>query len=499
MYCPACGVKNEDDAVKCFICGKLMPGVFEPKKDDKQKHHRPRIGTLTDQTAALGDRMIAMCLDTLLLTLVIAGVALIAADRWDLVPQSIVSLSPNAAIVLGSITLVVAFLYFWLLEGLAGATLGKAIVGIRVERADGLDISLRESLVRNVLRLIDGLVLYFIGFVVSIFSRRRQRIGDHLASTIVVNDPPGKAARAGVLVLWLALVAAPPFAVWKLVEPARTLVETSVLQRTVPDASSPASRSAEPTELTLVHFAWLASEEGPAVETATFKPGERSYARYELTGFGKDERGAVNVLTESTAFDSAGTPIAKPVVSTILEPAPDTPLQRVDALQIPRYSAGGEYQFRVRVRDLARGRDATFVEEFVVDAEPTEPAASLEVRNFIFSIAENGFPLDSPVFDIGETVHFRYEIHGLQFVDDRIDAETSYRFIDPDGRTLYFKPKWEVVEESHRYHPPSFNVMQTGSVSLPSDANSGIYILQHEITDNLAGASITHSGQFALR
>ena len=44
----------------------------------------------------------------------------------------------------------------------------------------------RATFLRNLLRPIDGLVLYLVGFIVICVSPRRQRIGNRVAVTIVV-------------------------------------------------------------------------------------------------------------------------------------------------------------------------------------------------------------------------------------------------------------------------------------------------------------------------
>jgi uncharacterized RDD family membrane protein YckC len=57
-----------------------------------------------------------------------------------------------------SIILVVYFLYFTLLEGHDGQTVGKMAVKIKVvKEADGSPIDYGESAVRMILRVIDGL------------------------------------------------------------------------------------------------------------------------------------------------------------------------------------------------------------------------------------------------------------------------------------------------------------------------------------------------------
>ena len=87
---------------------------------------------------------------------------------------------------------VAAIVYFALLEGLFGDTVGKAVVGIRVTDLNGRPASWRAVVTRNVLRVIDYLPgFYLVGALVAGFSPRRQRIGDHLGGTLVV---PNRAA-----------------------------------------------------------------------------------------------------------------------------------------------------------------------------------------------------------------------------------------------------------------------------------------------------------------
>ena len=77
--------------------------------------------------------------------------------------------------------------YYLVLEATWGATLGKFATNLRVVREnDGGPIGWRAAFLRNLLRPIDGLVLYLVGFIAICVSRKRQRIGDKVAGTIVV-------------------------------------------------------------------------------------------------------------------------------------------------------------------------------------------------------------------------------------------------------------------------------------------------------------------------
>jgi uncharacterized RDD family membrane protein YckC len=85
------------------------------------------------------------------------------------------------------IFLVIMGLYFVLLEGLFGATLGKWMLGLRVDGICGGRPGLRKSLLRNVLRLVDSLpTLNILGVILILRSTERARFGDRIAATRVV-------------------------------------------------------------------------------------------------------------------------------------------------------------------------------------------------------------------------------------------------------------------------------------------------------------------------
>lgn len=88
--------------------------------------------------------------------------------------------------------------YYIVLEATWGATLGKLATNLRVVREnDGGPIDWSASIIRNVLRLIDGLVLYAVGFIAICASDKRQRLGDRAAGTIVVRRAVQPAPVAG--------------------------------------------------------------------------------------------------------------------------------------------------------------------------------------------------------------------------------------------------------------------------------------------------------------
>ena len=83
--------------------------------------------------------------------------------------------------------LVIIGLYFIFLEGRLGATLGKWILGLRVIGLDGHRTGLWRSIVRNALRLVDGLPAFsLLGVILILRSEERARFGDRIAGTRVI-------------------------------------------------------------------------------------------------------------------------------------------------------------------------------------------------------------------------------------------------------------------------------------------------------------------------
>jgi uncharacterized RDD family membrane protein YckC len=80
--------------------------------------------------------------------------------------------------------------YFILTEMIwNGQSIGKRRLGLRVVRVGGRPVSLTASLVRNLLRIVDLLLL--VGILVMIVDSRSRRLGDIAAGTLVIREPRG--------------------------------------------------------------------------------------------------------------------------------------------------------------------------------------------------------------------------------------------------------------------------------------------------------------------
>jgi uncharacterized RDD family membrane protein YckC len=131
--------------------------------------------------ANIGSRFLATLLDLL----IEGGIGLVGA------------LIAGAAFDGGVLTLVLSVGLFLLLFGYdvlfevtqRGQTPGKRAVGVRVLRSSGAPVTFVTSAIRNVLRLIDFLpVFYGIAMLCIFFTQRHQRLGDIAAGTIVARE-----------------------------------------------------------------------------------------------------------------------------------------------------------------------------------------------------------------------------------------------------------------------------------------------------------------------
>jgi uncharacterized RDD family membrane protein YckC len=70
-----------------------------------------------------------------------------------------------------------------------GRTPGKRALSLRVMDERGLPVSLFQSVVRNFMRVVDFLPLFYgVGAVASLLSPLRRRLGDVVAGTVVIRD-----------------------------------------------------------------------------------------------------------------------------------------------------------------------------------------------------------------------------------------------------------------------------------------------------------------------
>ncbi|MCA2217958.1 RDD family protein [Jidongwangia harbinensis] len=130
-----------------------------------------------------GRRVVATLIDGLVLSIVSYFITQIFGTESTASGFDYTRLSFGGSLLVAAATV----LYYILMEGLTGRTLGKMATGIRVvDEATGNRPSLGAATIRTLLRFVDGLFGYLVGFVIVLSTSRRRRLGDMAAKTQVV-------------------------------------------------------------------------------------------------------------------------------------------------------------------------------------------------------------------------------------------------------------------------------------------------------------------------
>ncbi|QMV19306.1 RDD family protein [Granulicella sp. 5B5] len=142
--------------------------------------------------AGLGSRFVAVLIDTLCIGIayfalgivaVIVAAALGRSNRLDPLTLWFYAL-------LGILFFLIFWGYFALFEAFwHGQTPGKRTMQLRVIKDSGRQITLFESLARNLLRFVDYFPSFYLtGVITMLCNKRNKRLGDFVAGTLVVHE-----------------------------------------------------------------------------------------------------------------------------------------------------------------------------------------------------------------------------------------------------------------------------------------------------------------------
>jgi uncharacterized RDD family membrane protein YckC len=140
--------------------------------------------------AGIGSRFLATLIDSLIQgTIYVFLFVVFALVEFTGVltglPRQVTALAP---VLLLLVLFLVQFGYFLLFELFTGGqTPGKQLFNLRVIKENGYPLSPIDSIIRNLVRIIDFFpVAYGIGVIVMFFNDRARRLGDYAAGTLVV-------------------------------------------------------------------------------------------------------------------------------------------------------------------------------------------------------------------------------------------------------------------------------------------------------------------------
>lgn len=162
-------------------------------QDDTLRIDTPENVIFGYQIAGIGSRFLACALDTVLIIVMMLFVnfALAAFVRaFDLLAGEGQDAGAWLAAIFGLLNFAVFWGYYIFFETVwSGQTPGKRRNGLRVIRRDGTPVTVSETVVRNLVRLIDFMpALYAVGVATMFVDGQSRRLGDLAANTLVVRD-----------------------------------------------------------------------------------------------------------------------------------------------------------------------------------------------------------------------------------------------------------------------------------------------------------------------
>ena len=143
----------------------------------------PENVTFQFELAGIASRAVAWAID-----IVVFVVVLIVAN------VVISTLTPVAGGFASAVFYVIAFVMQWFFTSVlewwwGGRTVGKYLVGIRTLTTRGVKMSFLQSMIRNIVRIVDLLPgIYLAGGLSALIDRNGARLGDLAAGTIVVRE-----------------------------------------------------------------------------------------------------------------------------------------------------------------------------------------------------------------------------------------------------------------------------------------------------------------------
>ncbi len=467
-FCPKCAMDFPDDHTYCPKCSS-------PLVDKATGAALP----LPSPFGSIGARTLAHLLDIILF--LVPAYFLVGNGYGALfggLTESGFDLHGVPALIAIGVTVLAFGFYLLLFEGLVGATPGKFLLGLRVNRVAGGPPSFAQALVRNLLRIVDAFAVYLLGLIVALISKKRQRVGDLAAQTIVVKEAHGAGKRAAAgffLALWVAAA-----------------VFGSIFVRR--------HTRVPPTTFAIASLRFADSETAPPRLNAEYKPLEEVRLYYEVPGYQRDRDARVAVVTLNQVMAPNGKPFFETKTIQIRQRVGEQagPLKMHFSIGLPSWAPPGKYAINIQAEDQVGHKTQTASPTFTVNAPSLETSTSFVAKGIELSTSRDGPAQNPPVFTAGQTVWLRFRVLGMKSDEKgRLVLTEDWGVFGPDGKSAFEKSDDSILNESFVYPPPFYPFGEY--VSLPSSVEAGDYRFHVVLHDKIAGADFTIDQPFSLK
>lgn len=342
--------------------GDVCAGTVVLKNLDAE----PRRHALSvEMLASASGRALAFLIDLAIVAAIVLGFALMLTPEERLLSMLIVVLSPLAP-----------FILYTTLEWLTKTSPGKWILGYRICHEDGTSLSLAGSVIRNIWRVFDENPA---GFLVCLFSVKKQRPGDVAANTVVITFPRDL---KGLIGLVSAIIIASGIIYGGILNRDSFLTSTFEMNfLPALDLKALPTEPAQQANLSIRNFTYAVGEAGYTRKAVTFKPGDKLFMIFEIIGYKKDGR---RVWLEEDLLvrypdDSVGLKLEK-INEFNQEIEGSGPIRFENNIVIPEGAELGRYTITITVRDKLSRQELKEPRFFYVVSEDESPPTPEDTR-----------------------------------------------------------------------------------------------------------------------
>ncbi len=468
--CPSCHSENPDDMTFCGRCATPLVA---------QAGAALGPGAAIPPLGSLGARLLAHLID---LVFFLVPAFFLAGNAYGAyfggLTESGFDLKGLPALEIMAAVAVVFFLYLTLFEGVLGATAGKFIIGLRVKSVEGASCGFGRALVRNLLRLVDGIAVYLVALIVALVTKKKQRLGDLAAHTVVVREPTCAFKRVASALFLLASVAG---AAWGSFYVRR--------HQRVPAVT-----------FGIANLRFADSETAPPRPSAEFKPEQRIQLFYEVPGYQRDSDSKAAVVTHNRVTAPDGKPFFEDQPIEVRQKIGDEmrPFKMNYHMTLPNWAPPGRYTINIEGEDQIAHKTTSATTSFTLGGPPIEASATFVAKNVEVANSRDGPALNPPVLTAGQSVWLRFRMLGMK-ADEKgqIRLTEDWSLVGPDGKALFEKNEDSMISDRFFYPPPFLPGWD--SVSIPSSAESGDYKFHVVLHDRIGGADFTIDQPFTIR
>ncbi len=181
-YCDKCGNELPPDAKFCPKCGAAVAPPVSAASPAETAQPKPIAQGLIQAT--WGERFVAWIIDVVMINivLVLLSLAIYAGQPFAIVRNE----GWWASVFNFNISGLVFFLYWLIMEGAYGQSLGKMIMHLKVTRLNGKPINMGEAALESVGKAFFLPIDFLVGW--GLYPRRKQRIMNFVSGTIVIRE-----------------------------------------------------------------------------------------------------------------------------------------------------------------------------------------------------------------------------------------------------------------------------------------------------------------------